>query len=82
MVSAIILVMLLLIEGKRLGMRYLWLPVSASFTVGVPFGLLLFFRFKQLGLEILFLILVNASKCDILKHNFDKTLLFKNLQDI
>ena len=39
------------VEGRRLGMRYLWAPVVASLTVGVSLGLPLFLYLRQSRLE-------------------------------
>jgi hypothetical protein len=38
-------------EGRRIGMRYLWLPVLASLVVGVSLGLPLFLYMRQLHLD-------------------------------
>ena len=42
LISAVALIVFILVEGRRLNMRYLWLPVVATFTVGVALGLPLF----------------------------------------
>src|SRR5438270_10533830 len=41
-VSAIVLISFIRIEGRRLGMRLLWLPIVAGLLVGVSLGLPLF----------------------------------------
>jgi hypothetical protein len=38
-------------EGKRLGMRLLWLPIVSVFVVGVSLGLPLFLYLRQLQLD-------------------------------
>src|SRR5260370_36647041 len=38
-------------EGKRLGMRLLWLPILGLCTVGVSFGLPLFLYLRERALE-------------------------------
>jgi len=50
-VSAIVLIAFVRAEGKRLGMRMLWLPVVSVFVVGVSLGLPLFLFMRQLRLE-------------------------------
>jgi hypothetical protein len=50
-VSAIVLIVYVFSEGNRLGMRHLWLPILATFTVGVSLGLPLFFYMRELHLE-------------------------------
>jgi hypothetical protein len=50
-VSALVLWLFVWSEGRRLRMRYLWLPVLASLTVGVSLGLPLFLYLRQSYLE-------------------------------
>lgn len=50
-ISAIVLIVFVVVEGRRLGMRTLWLPVTATFLVGVSLGLPLFFYLRQLQLD-------------------------------
>ena len=38
-------------EGRRVGMRHLWLPVLASLVVGVSLGLPLFLYMRQLHID-------------------------------
>ena len=47
LVSAIVLCVFASREGRRLGMRGLWLPVVAVFGVGVSLGLPLFLYLRQ-----------------------------------
>ena len=50
-VSAIVLIVFILDEGQRLGMRTLWLPVIATLLVGVSLGLPLFLYLRQIQLD-------------------------------
>ena len=50
-VSAIVLIAFIQIEGRRLGMRLLWLPILSVFLVGVSLGLPLFLYLRQLQLD-------------------------------
>jgi len=50
-VSAIVLIVFILDEGRRLGMRTLWLPVIAILLVGVSLGLPLFLYLRQIQLD-------------------------------
>ena len=47
LVSALVLVVFARTEGRRLGMRGLWLPGLAVLTVGVSLGLPLFLYLRQ-----------------------------------
>ncbi len=49
--SAIVLIVFILDEGRRLGMRTLWLPVIATLLVGVSLGLPLFLYLRQIQLD-------------------------------
>ena len=49
--SAVVLIFFLRREGKRLGVRHLWLPVAATLTVGVSLGLPLFLYLREDTLE-------------------------------
>lgn len=51
LVSAIVLISFVQTEGKRLGLRLLWLPILAVFLVGVSLGLPLFLFLRQLHLD-------------------------------
>lgn len=46
-VSASVLVLFVYIEGRRLGMQKLWVPVLGTFLVGVSFGLPLFLYMRH-----------------------------------
>ena len=50
-VSAVVLISFIWIEGKRLGMRLLWLPILSVLLVGVSLGLPLFLYLRQLQLD-------------------------------
>jgi hypothetical protein len=49
--SVIALILFIRIEGKRLGMRLLWLPIVSVLAVGVSLGLPLFLYLRQLQLD-------------------------------
>jgi hypothetical protein len=51
LVSSIVLVRFVRIEGKRLGMRLLWLPIVALFAVGVSLAFPLFLYLRESALE-------------------------------
>jgi hypothetical protein len=50
-VSAVVLWVMIVTEGRRRGVRNLWLPILASVTVGVSLGLPLFLYMKESRLE-------------------------------
>ncbi|WP_083853503.1 DUF2834 domain-containing protein [Synechococcus sp. PCC 6312] len=50
-VSLIALWALILVEGRRLNLSFLWLPLVASVTVGVSLGLPLFLLIRQSHLD-------------------------------
>eukprot|EP00439_Symbiodinium_sp_Y106_P088519 s1_g1055.t1 len=50
-VSALVLIPFILIEGKRLGMERLWLPVVGTFLVGVSCGLPMFLYLREMRLD-------------------------------
>lgn len=49
--SALVLVLFIAMEGRRLRMRHRWLPVAAACLVGVSFGLPLFLYQRQVHLD-------------------------------
>ena len=51
LVSAIVLIIFVQVEGRRLGIRGLWLPVVGTLLVGVSFGLPLFLYLRQIQLN-------------------------------
>ena len=50
-VSSLVLWVLVFSEGRRIGMRHLWLPILASLVVGVSLGLPLFLYMRQLHID-------------------------------
>jgi hypothetical protein len=50
-VSALVLFVFVGVEGRRLTIQRLWLPVIAACTVGVSLGFPLFLYLRQLRLE-------------------------------
>ncbi len=50
-VSACVLIPFILIEGRRLAMERLWLPVVGTFIVGVSCGLPMFLYMREMRLE-------------------------------
>jgi hypothetical protein len=46
-VSAVVLLLFMWVEGRRLGMSRLWLPVLATLTVGVSLALPLFLYLRE-----------------------------------
>ena len=49
--SACVLVLFVETEGRRLGLRQRWVPIAASFLVGVSLGLPLFLYQRQVHLD-------------------------------
>ena len=50
-VSAVVLWVFILVEGRRLGIKHRWIPVVASLVVGVSFGLPLFLYMRERYVE-------------------------------
>jgi Protein of unknown function DUF2834 len=50
-VSSVVLWVLVFTEGRRLGMRRLWIPIIANLAVGVSLGLPLFLYQRERRLE-------------------------------
>ncbi|MEZ5985726.1 MAG: DUF2834 domain-containing protein [Hyphomonas sp.] len=46
-VSALVLTVFILIEGRRIGLGHLWLPILCTFSVGVSFGLPVFLAMRE-----------------------------------
>jgi len=46
-VSSVVLWVFVSSEGRRLGMRYLWVPIAANLAVGVSLGLPLFLYLRE-----------------------------------
>jgi hypothetical protein len=51
LVSAIVLIVFMRVEGRRLKIRRRWLPVLALLAVGVSLGLPLFLYMRELTME-------------------------------
>ncbi len=49
--SAIVLIGFITYEGKKLGIDKLWLPIVATLSVGVSFGLPLFLYLREIHLD-------------------------------
>ncbi|GAA0358296.1 DUF2834 domain-containing protein [Bacillus horti] len=50
-VAAVVLIGFILYEGIREKMKYLWLPIIGTLTVGVSLGLPLFLLLREIHLE-------------------------------
>ena len=50
-VSSVVLWVLVLVEGRRSGVRHLWAPIAANLAVGVSLGLPLFLYLRERRLE-------------------------------
>lgn len=50
-VSSVVLWVLVVVEGRRAGVRSLWMPVAANLAVGVSLGLPLFLYLRERRLE-------------------------------
>nr|WP_238403380.1 DUF2834 domain-containing protein [Paenibacillus mesophilus] len=51
LVSAIVLIVFILFEGQRNGMKSLWLPIVGTLVVGVSLGLPLFLLHREINIE-------------------------------
>jgi Protein of unknown function DUF2834 len=52
LVSAVVLIFFIRREGKRLSVRYVWLPIVGVCVVGVSLGLPLFLYLRERALEL------------------------------
>ena len=50
-ISALVLFVFIGVEGRRLALKHLWVPVVATCSVGVSLGFPLFLYMRQLKLE-------------------------------
>ncbi|RXJ89018.1 hypothetical protein CRV01_10380 [Arcobacter sp. CECT 8983] len=50
-ISAIVLIVFILIEGKKQKMNKLWLPIFGTLLVGVSFGLPLFLFMREIQID-------------------------------
>ena len=53
LVSAVVLIAFIMLEGRRIGMQMLWVPIAATLTVGVSLGLPLFLLLREGRLAVL-----------------------------
>jgi Terpene cyclase DEP1 len=51
LVSAVVLLRFIRVEGRRSGVRLLWLPIAGVFAIGVSFGLPMFLYLRERALE-------------------------------
>ena len=49
--SSVVLWVFVIREGRRLGLRHLWIPIAGNLTVGVSLGLPLFLYMREKQLE-------------------------------
>jgi hypothetical protein len=50
-VSSVVLWLFVIVEGRRLGLRHLWVPIAGSLAVGVSLGLPLFLYMREANRE-------------------------------
>ena len=50
-VSAMVLIVFVFVDGRREGVRHLWAPIAATLAVGVSLGLPLFLAMREGALE-------------------------------
>ena len=48
-VSSVVLWLFVIVEGRHLGMRHLWIPIAGNLAVGVSLGLPLFLYMRERG---------------------------------
>ncbi len=46
-ISALVLTLFVIVQGRRDGVRLLWLPIAATFLIGVSCGLPLFLALRE-----------------------------------
>lgn len=51
LVTALASLVLIIVEGRRLGMERVWVPIACVFLVGMSLGLPLFLYMRELHLE-------------------------------
>ena len=49
--SSVVLWLFVITDGRRLGLRHLWIPIAGNLTVGVSLGLPLFLYMRDKQLE-------------------------------
>ncbi len=50
-ISAIVLIIFIIYEGKKLSMCNIWLPIVGTLSIGVSFGLPLFLLLREIHIE-------------------------------
>lgn len=50
-ISAIVLIIFIIYEGKKLSMPKIWLPIVGTLSIGVSFGLPLFLLLREIHIE-------------------------------
>lgn len=51
LVTALASLVLIIVEGRRLGMERIWVPIACVFLVGMSLGLPVFLYMRELHLE-------------------------------
>jgi uncharacterized membrane protein len=51
LISAVVLCVFIVVEGSRVGVRRIWLPIVATCVVGVSLGLPLFLYLRQVHVD-------------------------------
>jgi hypothetical protein len=49
--SAVVLLVFIRVEGRRIGVRHVWAPIAATLLVGVSLGLPLFLYLREAQIE-------------------------------
>lgn len=50
-ISAVVLIGFILYEGKRMGIKHIWISIIGTLTVGVSFGLPLFLLLREIQMD-------------------------------
>lgn len=51
LISAVVLIGFIIYEGKRIGVKHMWLPILGTLTAGVSFGLPLFLLLREIHMD-------------------------------
>lgn len=51
LISAVVLIGFIIYEGKRIGIKYMWVPIIGTLTAGVSFGLPLFLFLREIHMD-------------------------------
>ncbi|WP_275670058.1 DUF2834 domain-containing protein [Paenibacillus amylolyticus] len=51
LISAVVLIEFIIYEGKRIGIKHMWIPIIGTLTVGVSFGLPLFLFLREIRMD-------------------------------